>query len=427
MRETMKGFKKLISLNEALEILLRETPIKEPEVEEVDLVEAVGRIVARDIYAQYDIPPFDRSAVDGYAVRSSETISASLTNPIELKLIGRVTAGDELSKLPKLGRGEAIKIFTGAPIPPGADAVVMSEYVIEEGDKILVTRPVAPLQNISRRGEDFRSGELIVSRGTRLRPWHIGALAAQNITRVPVYRRIKVGVLSTGDEVIEPGDPSYSPESGKILDSTKPLLRALIRETGCEDVDFGVVKDDPRLIRDKILEALDVVDILITTGGSSIGETDLVPEAISMIEGSKILFHGVRIRPGKPVGLALVKNKPIFILSGFPVSALVEFQALIEPYINRIYHTKPVPKPYVRGVVTRRIANPPSTKSFVRVKVFQERDGKIYVEPLAITGSGVLSTLVKGNAILVIDEDLEGYDEGDEVEVELLENISSVV
>ena len=419
----MKGFKRLISVDEALDIMFREVPVREPEEIEVGIIDSVGRIASRDVYARYDIPPFDRSAIDGYALRSSETTSASPTNPIEFRVIGRIAPGDDPGKIPRVGEGEAVEIYTGALIPQGADAVVMAENVIREGDKIYVTKPVAPLQNISRRGEDFKRGEIIISKGTRIRAWHIAALAAQNITRVHVYRRLRIGVLSTGSEIIEPGDPSYSPESNRIINSTKPLLRALIRESGCEDIDLGTVEDNKDLIREKILSSIDDIDILITTGGTSIGGTDLVPDAVSSIEGSRILFHGLRIRPGKPVGLAIVKNKPVFMFSGLPVSALVEFQILVEPLINRIYGSKPLPRPIAKGIVTRRIANPPSTRSFVRVRVYRGGDGNVYIEPLAITGSGLISTLVKGNAILVVKEDLEGYDEGDLAEVELLEEI----
>ncbi|MEM0260848.1 MAG: molybdopterin molybdotransferase MoeA [Sulfolobales archaeon] len=417
----MKGFRRLITYGEALKIMFENISIREIESEEVELLDSLGRYASKDIVARYDIPPFDRSAVDGYAVRSSETYGASETNPVELRLIGRITAGEKPSKIPEIGAGEAMKIFTGAPLPRGADAVVMAEHVIEREDSILVLKPVASYQNVSRAGEDFRRGDIIVRRGSRIKPWHIATLAAQNITRVPVFRRLRIGVLSTGSEVIEPGG-SYDPESGFVLNSSKPLLLALARDSGCEPIDLGTVPDDRSIIMEKILEGLEKVDIMITTGGSSIGEEDLVPNVVSSLEDSRIVFHGVRIRPGRTIGLAMVRGKPLFMFSGFPVASLVGFQFFVQPYILKAYNAYEEPQPMVRGRIVRRIANPHSTRSFVRVRVFK-KNGEILVEPLAITGSGVLSTLTKANGILVIPEDLEGFDEGEYVEVLLIDRI----
>lgn len=417
----MKGFRTIITYSEALKLIYEKISVKDLEVEEVDLYDSLGRYAGRDIVAQFDIPPFDRSAVDGFAVKAFDTYGASENNPLELRLVGRVIAGDSIDRIPEIKRGEAVKIFTGAPLPRGADAVVMAEHAIEERDRVLILRPVAPYQNVSRRGEDFRVGETIVRRGSKIRPWHIAALAAQNITRIPVFRRLRVGVLSTGSEIVEPGE-RFDPESGKIINSSKPLLISLIRETGCEAIDLGTVPDNTDIIRDRILQGVDNTDLLITTGGSSVGEQDLVPEVIRDIEGSQIVFHGVRIRPGRPIGLAIVKNKPVFILSGYPVAVLVGFQFFIRPYILSLYRAREEPQPMVRGRVVRRISNPHSTRSFVRVRV-TKRDNEILVEPLAITGSGVLSTLTEANGILVIPEDLEGFDEGDYVDVYLIDNI----
>ena len=416
----MKGFKTLVSAGDAVSIVLNNIDIN-LESEYVGLQDSLGRHVSEDIFAQYDVPPFDRSAVDGFALRSTDVISASYNNPVELRVVGKIYAGSDVRKIPKLREGEAVKIFTGAPIPEGADAVVMIEQAREVGDKVYINRPVAPLQNISRRGEDLRRGDLILRRGDKIRPWHIGILASQNIVKIPVYRKIRIGLLSTGSELVEPGE-EIDFESGKIINSSKPMLMALIRDEGCEPIDLGTVPDDIDIIRNKILENIDKIDMMITTGGSSVGEQDLVAESIKTIDGHKILFHGVRIRPGRPAGLALVREKPVLMFSGFPVAALVEFQLLIHPLIKKIYRAREDPKPLVRARLTRRIANPPNTRSFVRVRVF-EKDDKLYAEPLAITGSGILSTLVKGNGILIINEDLEGYDEDQEVEIELINYI----
>ena len=416
----MEGFPSLLSVEEALKRLRASVTHRVRELEEVGLLEAVSRICAEDVRAPIDSPPFDRSAVDGYAVIAEDTFGASLNNPVELKMVGSAYPGMDVARLPRLSRGEALKLMTGAPLPPGANAVVMVEDTVRRGEVVEVVKPVHPYRNVSRRGEDYRAGEVVVGKGTKIRPWHVAALASLNISRVRVLRRARVGVLSTGSELIEVGEEV---KPGKIMNSSKPMLLALLEEEGAEGVDLGIVADDLELIKAKILEGIRGADALIVTGGTSVGELDLVPEAVSAL--GEVIVHGLMMRPGKPTGFGVIEGKPVFMLSGFPVAALVGFQLLVRPALSLMLGYKEEPRPRIRGRLTRRVATPPSTRSYVRVKV-KRAGGEVLVEPLMLTGSGLLSTLTEANGLLIVPEDLEGFEEGEFVEVELFQPIEEV-
>lgn len=414
--EKMKGFAELLTVSEFLSRLFKTLPAESlHNTETCDLTQAHGKVLAEDITCPFDLPSFDRSAVDGYAVRAIETIGASPTNPIELRIAAKIVAGDRPDKLSRLAEGEAMTIFTGAPIPLGADSVVMLENCDRTDDVVYVRRPVRSTQNVSRRGEDYQMNEIIVKSGTILRPWHVGAVASIGRSTVRVFKAPWIGVLSTGSEVVEPGVPV---RPGQVANSTKPMLLSFVKEGGGHPVDLGTVPDDLGIIRESISKGLDDCDIILTTGGSSVGERDLVMEAISGLQGYKFVAHGVRLRPGRPTGVSVVQdNKIIFVLSGFPVAAMAAYEALVKPTMRHLVHAESVPEPRVRGTLRRRVSNETGNKSFVRVKVTRGPRGLLDVEPLMLTGSGLLSTLTRGNALLIVDEDIEGYDEGEEVEV----------
>nr|BAJ46862.1 molybdopterin biosynthesis protein MoeA [Candidatus Caldarchaeum subterraneum]BAL55243.1 molybdopterin biosynthesis protein MoeA [uncultured crenarchaeote] len=413
----MTGFATLPTLSEALSLLFDKISATPPDVEKVSLEHSLGRYCAEDIFSPVDVPSFEKSAVDGYAVLAEDTFGASPNNPVYLVVKGVSHAGVRRMDVPKVSQGEAVEIYTGAPLPEGANAVLMAEYAKRIGENVLeVTRQVHPLQNVSRIGEDFRMNELVVASGTRIRSWHIGALASLNITTIPVYKKIRVGVLSTGSELVEPGT---KPSEGQVINSSKPMLKASLEEHGAEPVDLGTVEDDSDLIAAKISEAVDVLDMLIITGGTSVGGKDVVPEAVKKAGDSDIIFHGVRIRPAKPTGAAVVKGKPVFMLSGYPVSAALGFMLFVKPLLERAYGSKASITCTVRGRLTRRVANPALTRTYVRVCVRRTPEG-VLVEPLMLTGSGLLSTLTKADGILVVPEGVEGFEEGEEVEVEML-------
>jgi molybdopterin molybdotransferase len=418
MRERLKGFSRLTSVEDAREMLRRKIMHRIAEVEEAELIAAAGRVCGENVKAPMDSPAYDRSAVDGYAVVAEDTFGASPTNPVELRLVCRIELGADPSRLPEIRRGEAAEIPTGGPIPRGANAVVPLEHARRINGRLEVYEQVRPLQNISRRGEDYRSGEIVLRRGWLIKPWHIAALASLGFRSLRVVRRPRVVILSSGGELIEPGE-RLAPS--KVYNCTKPMLWAMLASYGAEPIDLGMVSDDIDLISKKVSEGLAMSDAMIVTGGTSVGERDLVPEAISRI--GEIVVHGLAIRPGKPTGFATASGKPIFMLSGFPVAALIGFQELVIPALEHMLGCRFDPPPRISGRLTRKVASPPGVRTYVRVRVFRGADGEVLIEPLRVTGSGILSTLTRGNGLLVIPEELEGLDEGSEVEVILLSPI----
>lgn len=423
MRKRMEGFPTLVSFKESRRKLAEVIKYRILETVEVALEDALNMVCAEDIFAPIDLPEFDRSAVDGYAVVAEDTFGSSPNNPVELKLIGKVHAGMKPSDIPKVNRGEAVEIYTGARLPEGANAVVMVEHTNKLGDSIEVLYPVSPYQNVSKKGEDYKKGELVIKKGTMIRPWHIAALAALNIPKVKVLRKPRFAVLSTGSELVEVGSEL---KEGNVVNSSKPMLKSLLKELGCEVLDLGTIPDDLEKIKESIKEGLRVADAVIITGGTSVGELDLVPEAINSLGKPGLVVHGIMMRPAKPTGFGVIDNKPVFILSGLPVAALVGFQNFIKPSIQMMLGLPEEPKITVRGRLTRRVANPHGVRSFVRVRVMR-KDDAYYIEPLMLTGSGLISTLTKANGMLTIPEDVEGYDEGEEVEVELFQPIETII
>ena len=423
VRERLKGFLKVENIDAALNKLLNRVRVK-VDAQQVPICDAAGRIAAEDVMAPHDYPPFDRAAVDGYAVRSSDTFGASPSNPALLKCVGTIDVSVIKSRISALGRspglreGEAYLIFTGAPIPKGADAVVPLENTIVRGNDILVLAQVPPLANVSRRGEDFRSGDVILRKGTLIMPWHVAALAQANISHIKVYRPVRIAVVNTGDELVEVG----SNEPG-IVNSAGPLIMSYAKLIGCEVVSLGIVRDNIREIKEVIERGLNVADVIVITGGSSVGGRDVVPEALSSIKGAELVFHGVNLRPGRTAGAYVINGKPVLMFSGLPVACFVGLEVILKPLIYYLLGAHPPPKVRTRAVLTRRVVNVIGYRSFYRVRVFRGNDGRLYAEPLRLTGSGIISSLIKGNAILIIPEDIEGFDEGAEVEVELIGTI----
>jgi molybdopterin molybdotransferase len=294
----------------------------------------------------------------------------------------------------------------------------MYENAGRRGDYVEVYRPVAPMDNVSRVGEDVAAGELVFKRGTLIKPWDLGVLASMGIIKVKVYEP-RVALLVTGNELVEVEDAAKNGlPPGKVINSTRFILTSMLKEMGCT-VDYLKLPDDEQTIRDVVIKMLNSHDAVITTGGASVGKIDYTIKAVRELNPDYI-NHGLAIRPGKPNSIAVKDGKPIFMLSGFPVASLTGFEVLVRPILLHMMGAVDEPRPRIKGTLTRRVATPINTRSFVRVRVYVGEDGKTYVEPLALTGSGVLTTLVKGNGILVVPENREGYDEGDEVEVELI-------
>lgn len=419
IRMRLIGFKEFTKVEDAVRKLLSHVNVDLDAIE-LPINESLNYVCAEEVRAPYDIPPFDRSAVDGYAVRALSTTSASPFNPIYFKVLGTIEAGDDVSNLRPVGEYDTYLVFTGARIPKGADAVVPIEDTVLEGDEVRILRSVPPYANISRRGEDFKEGDVIISTGVRIKPWHIAALASANISKVRVYRRVKVSIINTGSELVELGSKL---SSDKVVNSTKFLIESYLKMINVEPVTFGIVPDDLEVIRRVVINALNNSDIVIITGGTSVGGKDLVPEAVEGIEGSIKVFHGVAMRPGRTTGAYVVRGRPVLIVSGLPVACLVALEVFLKPLVNHLNKTEELPKPTISGYLTRRLANEVGFKSFYRVSICRDPNGDYYIEPLRLTGSGILSTLIRGNGILVVPENVEGYDVGERVVVEVINPI----
>jgi len=405
----LKGFQKLTPVDEALRIFFDALRIKKPRTESVSLDSALNRVLAEPVVAREDLPRVDRSAVDGYAVMAEDTVGASQFKPKMLTLTdGNVITGKQ-----------ARQLWTGNPVPKGADAIVMLENTKQVGNQIEIWTPLAVCENVSRKGEDVKKGETALAFGIRLKPQHLGMLAALGITEAKVYERPKVAVLATGNELVEVGSVR---RSDQVFDVNRHAVSALCKELGAEPVDLGIVKDDFDEILDRLKDGL-VADMVITTGGTSVGGLDLVPEAVSKLGKPGVLVHGVAMRPAMPTALAVVEGKPVLVLSGNPVAAMFGFEVFARPTLSRLQGlAQDEARPTVEALMSRKAAGALGRRTYLRV--FVSRRGKGFVaEPISGRGSGILSTMTRANGYVVIPENREGLREGETVIVHLLDNI----
>jgi molybdenum cofactor synthesis domain-containing protein len=412
-----RGFTEQTPVEEALRTYFKKVRIEVLASETIHIIEALNRVLAEDITSDVDVPHYNRSAVDGYAVRSQDTFGASPTNPIVVDVLGTL----EVGQIPDIvvGELEAVKVATGAPIPKGADAVVMLEYTEAVGrNKIEIYRPVTPWQNISRKGEDVKRGEKILSRGTVLQPQDVAILAAVGKVHVKVVRKPKVAILSTGNELVE---PKCEIDVGKTIDSNRYFLFVAIKDVGGEPLDLGIVKDDIAEIKTKLSDGLAAADLVLVSGGTSVGEKDFLPGIVNSLGKPGIIVHGVAMRPGKPTALAAVNGKPIILLPGYPVATMMAFNTFVKPLISKLLGIS-AGKPHgyvIKARIMRRVPSTPGVRDFVRVIVRKVDDGYV-AEPIRTHGSGIISSMVKANGLVIIPEGKEGIEEGEEVEVTLL-------
>ncbi len=378
--------------------------------EYVCLTNALDRVVVEDIVAPYNIPLYNTSVVDGYAVKSSDTLSASPSNPIRLRVRGVIETGEPPDKYGVLGHGWAVEVFTGSPLPIGADAVVMYEDVVVGREFIDVLKPVPRWANVTRCGDDIRAGEFVVKKYTLLNPFHIVALANLGVDRVRVFEKIRVGVLSIGSELVGVGGELVS---GKRYASTEYLVLGILDKMGfVETRYYGIVEDDLGKLSSVLDKALSENHVVVTVGGTSVSRRDIVPDYVE--EYGEWVVRGIALRPGRTTSLAIVRDKPLFTLSGHVVAAWVGLEAFLKPLIYKWVGLGP-PKPLcIKAVLKHRIVNPVGYRSFVRVYL-REEDGVVYVEPYMVHGSSILSSLLKTHGYIVVPEDLEGYEAGEEV------------
>jgi len=406
----LRGFQKLVTIEEAKKLFFNSLKIGRRKTEIVSVWCALNRVLAEDIIAEEDLPRFDRSAVDGYAVRAEDTFGASQFKPRTLKL----TNASELES------GEAKQVWTGNPLPKGSDAVLMLENVKPIGDsQIEVWTAVTPGENVSKRGEDIAKGEVAVKAGTRLKPHHLALISALGKSEIKVFEKPKVAILATGNELVEVGE---KPREDQIYETNRVLLASLCHELGAQPIDLGIAKDNVEEISEKLKHGLEEADAVITTGGTSVGASDLVPTAINRLGEPGVLIHGVAMRPAMPTALAIVNDKPIIVLSGNPVAAFFGFEVFTRPLILKMLGTENEPRPVVTARLTRRTSTALGRKTFVRVRVFQQ-NGEFFAEPISARGSGIISTLTRANGYVIVPENREGLEEGETVQVHLFDSL----
>jgi len=404
----LKGFKNLTPVEKAKKSFFSKLQMGKLKVITVPLEQALNRVLAEDIKASENLPKFDRSAVDGYAIKAEETVGVTHFKPKTF----RITSKEHIEN------GEVKQVWTGNPIPKGADAVVMLENTKKNNSELKVWISVAPGENISKRGEDIRRGEVAVKVGTRLKPQHLGLIAALGIANVKVFGKPKVAILATGNELVEIG---AKPREDQIFEVNRLILSALCRELEAEPVDLGIARDDAAEITEKIKRGLEVADAVITTGGTSVGLSDLVPEAVNKLGKPGVIVHGMAMRPAMPTALAIVNEKPVIILSGNPVAAMIGFEVFAKPVIGVLMGLeKEESRPVIKAKITKRITTALGRKTFVRVHVFKG-DGEYLAEPISTRGSGIISTMTRANGYVVVPENIEGLDEGEAVLVHLFD------
>jgi len=387
--------------------------IKKLKAVVVPLHSALNRVLAENIIARENLPRFDRSAVDGYAVRAEDTFEASQFKPKTL----RITDEDEV------GSKQAKKVWTGNSIPKGANAVVMLENTNPINGQVEVWVSVTPGENISKKGEDIQKGEVAVKAGTRLKHQHLGLIAALGIAEVKVVERPKIAILATGNELVEVGG---KPGEDQIFEVNRLVLSALCRELDAEPVDLGIAKDDAEEIMGKIKKGFERADVVITTGGTSVGVSDLVPEAVNRVGRPGVIVHGISMRPAMPTALAIVDGKPIIILSGNPVAAMIGFEVFARPLICRMLGLeKEESRLIVKAKTTKRVSTVLGRKTFVRVHIFQH-NGEFFAEPISARGSGIISTMTKANGYVIVPENREGLEKGESVLAILFDTVEVV-
>jgi len=407
---------KLKTVDEARKILGK---IRLMGAETIEVAESLDRFVSTDIISPEDLPPFDKAMMDGYAVKAEDTFGAGEEKPISLSLIGEIRIGETPKK--EVKKGKAIKINTGAMLPQGADSVEMLEYVEVKGKRIELRKALTPGENVAKRGEDIKKEEVLLVKGHRTRPQDIGALSGLGITKIKVYRKPKVAIIPTGDELVS---PLKTPKAGQIRDMNTYSLSAQIEKCGGGPISFGIIRDDPKILKEKIEEALFKADMVLISGGSSVGTYDLTLKVMNSLEEGKVLTQGVAIKPGKPTIIAKVKEKVIFGLPGNPVSVMIVFKKIVEPTILSMMNAKEKIR-IVNAKLTRTVTSSTGREEFIRVKLqpqkrrkFAEAAEELIAIPLH-RGSANIVSLVKADGLLKVPRLSEGIEKDQMVEVEL--------
>ena len=407
-------FRKLLSFDEAKQLLEQTFDAKPVGVETVSISEAHERVLAQDIVAPLNIPPFSRSTVDGYAVKAADTFGASEDQPVTLKFCGHVVIGESPNVAVK--NGLAAEIVTGAPLPDGADSVVMVEQTTQKGNNISVHRPVSIDENLMAAGSDIRKGETVLKAGRFLGSREIGVVAAIGLTEVVVYRRPKVAVLSSGGEVVAPGEPL---PPGKIYDINAHTICAAVREAGGEPINLGIVPDKKDKLTKALKNALGSADAVITSGGVSVGPKDFTPQVVDSLGKPGVIISGVAVKPGKPMTIAVVDGKPVFSLPGNPTSSLFMFNVFVHPVIVKLAGRPEEELPKLKAVAAKKMFPARGRRTFIMVNLAYDKNGTLLVSPVPTGLSGAITTLAKADGFVEISEKQQFVDAGTEIDVYL--------
>lgn len=391
----------LLPVQKAWEII--KSQINSTGTEIVSLEDAHRRVLGQPVTSRLNSPPFDRSAMDGYAIKAEATFGHGEENPAVLKIVDRIGAG-QMSQV-VLKEGEAIQIATGAPLPSGATAVVMEEYTHDQEDVLEVETTLIPGENISRAGEDIKVGEQVLEPGQVLNAPELSLLASAGYSKVQVYKKPSVGVIITGNELVM---PRFHLKGAEVINSNHFTLKSLLEST-LTAPHMNHCVDDRKLVREEFLRLLDKHDCLITTGGTAISKGDVVVDVAAQL--GDVLIHGVSLRPGKPFAFGLVKNKPVFMLSGYPVAAMVQYDVFVRENLLRMQGLERKLSLQTK-TATRKIPSTLGRTDYIRAKI--EGDN---VRPLKIKGSGIIKSMVDSDCYIIMEENLEGSAEGEECKV----------
>jgi molybdopterin molybdotransferase len=409
-----KGFLRVHTPEDVYKKLYRFKPLSS---ESVSLEESLHRVLAEEVISTVDLPEFPRSTVDGFALKAQDTYGASEKNPGIVRVVGEIQMG-QVSEL-VVNDGEAIRVATGGMVPSGADAVEMVEYTEWiDSRTIHISKTLSPLENVIQKGEDIKAGELLLQKGHAVRPQDMALMAGIGKTEVQVFLRPRVAVISSGDEIIP---IQKTPEPGQIRDINRYAIAAMIRETGGVPLFLGTAKDRFEAIQEKMEEGLRESDMVIITGGSSVGTLDLTLDVLQSFAGTELLVHGVSVRPGKPTLIADVGGKPFLGLPGHPVSAMVIFHLFGKPMMRtlaglsgeEVFRQK-----RTRARASRNIPSVAGREDYARVRL-EEKDGTLWAHPL-FGKSGAVAHLSQADGLLKIGINEEGIEEGEEAEVILL-------
>lgn len=404
-------------MDEAWQVIQQHFKPKPLGVEEIPLLEAYNRVLAEDVIAALDIPPFNRSTVDGYAVKAEDTFGAEENRHAKLRVCGTVNAGEP----PKASvfHGEAAEIVTGAPIPKGADAVVMFEYTERKDDELYVHSAVARDENVMKAGADIKKGDVVLKTRQALGSREIGVLAALGTAKAKVYVIPRVAVISTGAEVAELGGKL---PPGKIYDINAYSLSTAVRESGGKPVCLGVFPDNKAELQKVLKQALAAVDMVITSGGVSVGPKDVIPCTLDLLGKPGVILCGIAIKPGKPTTVASIDGKLVFSLPGHPTSALTVFHLLARPIIRSMAGIGLEEVSEVRAMAAMRMFPAKGRRTFVMVKLKCDDENRLIAEPVSIGLSGAITTLAKADGFVEIAENQQFIDANEEVIVQLLKS-----